>query len=60
MTYADWIEEQARERGRKARDREMIERKLRKGQTPEWIHEEDEYPMELILEVEAMLEDENG
>jgi hypothetical protein len=29
--------------------------KLRKGRSLEWIHEEDEYPMDLILEVQAML-----
>lgn len=33
--------------------RERIEKKLKKGRTPEWIHEEDEYPLELILEVQA-------
>lgn len=54
MTYADWIEKESREK----RDREMIAKKIKKGLTPEWLHEEDEYPMELILEVKAVLEDE--
>ena len=35
--------------------RERIEKKLKKGRTPEWIHEEDEYPLELILEVQASM-----
>ena len=37
------------------RDKEMIARKLRKGWSPERIHEDDEYPMELILEVQKAL-----
>ena len=37
----------------------MIAKKIKKGRSPEWIHEEDEYPMEMILEVKAMLEDGN-
>lgn len=49
MTYAEWLESEAR----KARDREMIEMKHRKGRSPEWIHKEDEYPMDLIMEVQA-------
>ena len=55
MTYADWLEADAHLEGRMDRDREMITKKLLKGQTPEWIHEEDDYPMELILEVQAKL-----
>ena len=35
--------------------RERIKKKLKKGRTPEWIHEEDEYPLELILEVQASM-----
>ena len=47
----DYIDAVRREYARK-----RIARKLRKGRTPAWIHEEDEYPVELILEVQAMLE----
>ena len=41
------------------RDKEMIAMKLHKGWSPERLHEEDEYPMDLILEVrnELMLEE---
>ena len=35
--------------------KKAIARKLLKGRTPEWIHEEDEYPMELIMDVKDML-----
>ena len=41
--------------GREERDREMIEKKLRKGWTPERLHEEDEYPMEQILDVQESI-----
>lgn len=57
-SYSEYVEERAAEKAREERDREMIAMKLRKGRSPEWIHEEDEYPMDLILEVQAMLEDE--
>ena len=57
-SYSEYVEERAVEKAREERDREMIAMKLRKGRSPEWIHEEDEYPMDLILEVQAMLEDE--
>lgn len=57
-SYSEYVEERAAEKAREERDREMIAKKLRKGRSPEWIHEEDEYPMELILEVQSMLEDE--
>lgn len=50
--YSEYVEARAIEN----HIREAIARKLLKGRTPEWIHEEDEYPMELILEVQAMLE----
>ena len=51
-SYSEYVEQRA------VADymRDAIARKLRKGRSPEWIHEEDEYPMELILEVQAMLE----
>ena len=32
------------------RDKEMIVKKLRKNWSPERIHQDDEYPMELILD----------
>ena len=51
MTYAGWLEVDAREK----RDRERIAKTLKKGRTLEWIHEEDEYPMGLILEVKNTL-----
>ena len=54
-SYSEYVEERAAEKAREERDREMIAMKLRKGRSPEWIHEEDEYPMDLILEVQAML-----
>ena len=57
-SYSEYVEERAAEKAREERDREMIGKKLLKGRSPEWIHEEDEYPMELILEVQSMLEDE--
>ena len=50
--YSEYVEQRAAEKAREERDREMIGMKLRKGRTPAWIHEEDEYPMELILEVQ--------
>ena len=53
-SYSDYVEQRAVE----DHIRKAIARKLLKGRTPEWIHEEDEYPMDLILEVQAMLEDE--
>ena len=34
---------------------EQISKKLKRGFTPEKIHEDDEYPMELILEVQKEL-----
>ena len=51
-SYSEYVEQRA------VADymRDAIARKLRKGRSPEWIHEEDEYPVELILEVQAMLE----
>ena len=54
-SYSEYVEQRA------VADymRDAIARKLRKGRSPEWIHEEDEYPMELILEVQADLESEN-
>ena len=55
-SYSEYVEQRAAEKAREERDREMIAMKLRKGRSPEWIHEEDEYPMDLILEVQAMLE----
>ena len=36
-------------------DREIIARKLSKNWSPEKIHEYDEYPMDLILEVQGEL-----
>ena len=54
-SYSDYVEQRAVE----DHIRKAIARKLRKGRTPEWIHEEDEYPMKLILEVQSMLEDED-
>ena len=54
-SYSEYVEERAAEKAREERDREMIGKKLLKGRSPEWIHEEDEYPMELILEVQAEL-----
>ena len=54
--YSEYVEERAAEKAREERDREMIGMKLLKGRSPEWIHEEDEYPMELILEVQKGLE----
>ena len=51
-SYSEYVEQRAVE----DYIRDAIARKLRKGRSPEWIHEEDEYPMELILEVQAMLE----
>ena len=55
MAYSDWIETETREEC----DREAISKKLKKGRTPEWIHKEDGYPMELILEVQASGESKN-
>ena len=57
-SYSEYVEQRAAEKAREERDREMIAKKLRKGRSPEWIHEEDEYPIELIVEVQSMLEDE--
>ena len=54
-SYSEYVEQRAVE----DYIRDAIARKLRKGRSPEWIHEEDEYPMELILEVQADLESEN-
>lgn len=51
-SYSEYVEQRAVENY----IRDAIARKLRKGRTPEWIHEEDEYPMELILEVQSILE----
>ena len=49
--YSEYVEQRAVE----DHIRKAIARKLRKGRTPEWIHEEDEYPMELIMDVKDML-----
>ena len=57
--YSEYVEQRAAEKAREERDREMIAMKLRKGRTPAWIHEEDEYPMELIMDVKALLEEED-
>lgn len=57
--YSEYVEQRAAEKAREERDREMIGMKLRKGRTPAWIHEEDEYPMELIMDVKALLEEED-
>ena len=46
---------EGRMEGRDERDREMICKKLLKGWPPERIHSDDEYPMELILEVQETL-----
>ena len=54
-SYSDYIEQRAVENY----IRDAIARKLRKGRTPAWIHEEDEYPMELIMDVKALLEEED-
>lgn len=54
-SYSEYVEQRAVDNY----IRDAIARKLRKGRSPEWIHEEDEYPMELILEVQADLESEN-
>lgn len=51
MTYGEWIGAETR----KEFKLETIAKKLKKGRTPEWIHEEDEYPLELILEVQASM-----
>lgn len=53
--YSEYVEERAVEK----HIRDAITRKLLKGRSPEWIHEEDEYPMELIMDVKALLEEEN-
>ena len=47
--------EEMRNEAVRARDKEQISKKLRKGFSPEQIHEDDEYPMELIREVEKEL-----
>ena len=46
--------------GRTEEIRERISLLLLKKKTPEWIHEEMEYPMELILEVKESLDKENN
>lgn len=55
-SYSDYIEQRAVE----DYIRDAITRKLLKGCSPEWIHEEDEYPMELIMYVKAMLKGEQA
>ncbi len=55
-SYSDYVEQRAVE----DYIRDAIARKLRKGRSPEWIQEEDEYPIDLILEVKAMLENEKN
>lgn len=55
-SYSDYVEQRAVE----DHIRKAIAKKLLKGRTPEWIHEEDEYPMELIMYVKAMLEGEQA
>ena len=50
----DYIDAVRREYARK-----RIAVKLLEGRSPEWVHKEDEYPMKLILEVQADLESEN-
>ena len=49
---SELIYEEAYKKAYEKRDREMIEKKLRKGWTPEKIYEDDEYPMELIKQVQ--------
>lgn len=49
MTYGEWIELKTIE----ACNRETISKKIQKGRSPEWIHEEDGYSMDLILDVQA-------
>lgn len=49
------VMEEMREETILMRDKEMIAKKLKKNWTPEKIHEDDEYPMELIMEVQAEL-----
>ena len=46
---------EAMEEAVRLRDKEMIARKLSKNWSPEKIHEYDEYPLELILEVQSEL-----
>jgi hypothetical protein len=54
MLPSEYIQE-----GRMEEIRERISLLLRKKKTPDWIHEEMEYPMELILEVKESLDKEN-
>ena len=49
MTYGEWISVETR----RECERETIAKKLKRGCTPTWIHEEDKFPMELIREVQA-------
>ena len=59
MTYGEWIEQEAYKKGRAEWEIEWIKRKLRRRKTPEWIHEEVEMPMDLILQVQEEISKEN-
>lgn len=56
MTYGEWLETETR----KECDRETIAKKLKRGSSPEWIHEEENFSMELIQEVQACMESKEG
>ena len=56
MTYGEWIGVETQ----KECERETIAKKLKRGCTPAWIHEEDKFPMELIREVQVCMESGKG
>lgn len=56
MTYGEWLEAETR----KECDRETIAKKLKRGSSPVWIHEEENFSMELIREVQACMESKEG
>ena len=56
MTYGEWLEAETR----KECDRETIAKKLKRGRSPVWIHEEENFSMELIREVQACMESKEG
>ena len=59
VSMASRIMEEAAQEAVLNRGKEMITMKLRKGWSPERLHEEDEYPMDLILEVQKELQAEH-
>ena len=56
MTYGEWLGVETR----KECERETIAKKLKRGHSPEWVHEEEGFPIDLIREIQACMESGKG